>query len=129
MVDADDPKVRVLVADDHPLFRAALVSFLAERDEIELVGEAGTGEEAVQMAHEHRPRVVIMDVHMPGIDGVEATRRILSEAPATRVVILTAGTDVGLAEAAVRVGAVAYLLKGREPEEIFNAILNAAATW
>ena len=126
---ADGAKVRVLVADDHPLFRGALISFLARREEIELVGEAATGDEAVRMAYDHRPRVVVMDVQMPGIDGVEATRRILLRAPATRVVILTGGTDVALAEAAVRVGAVAYLLKGREPEEIFDAILHATATW
>ena len=129
MSTASGAKVPVLVADDHPLFRAALVSFLKERQDIEVIGEAQNGEEAVQMAHEHHPRVVIMDVQMPGMDGVEATRRILHEAPATRIVILTAGTEEEAAELAVYAGAVAYVLKGREPDEIFDAILNATATW
>ena len=129
MSTASGAKVPVLVADDHPLFRAALISFLKGREDIEVIGEAQNGEEAVRMAHEHHPRVVIMDVQMPGMDGVEATRRILHEAPATRIVILTAGTDFEAAEAAVRAGAVAYVLKGREPDEIFDAILNATATW
>ena len=129
MGSADGAKVRVLVADDHPLFRGALVSYLAGIDDLEVIGEARDGDEAVAMAQSHRPRVVVMDVHMPGIDGVEATRRILHESPETRVVILTAGTELGLAEEAVRAGAVAYVLKGREPDEVFAAILNASATW
>jgi DNA-binding NarL/FixJ family response regulator len=121
--------VPVLVADDHPLFRGALVAFLDGVDGIDVIGEARNGEEAVALAHEHHPRVVIMDVQMPGIDGVEATRRILHEAPDTRIVILTGGTEVGHAEAAMRAGACAYVLKSREPEEIFAAILNATSTW
>ena len=129
MGTAGGAKVPVLVADDHPLFRAALVSFLKGREDIEVIGEAQNGEEAVRMAHERHPRVVIMDVQMPGMDGVEATRRILRDAPATRIVILTAGTDYEAAELAVHAGAVAYVLKGREPDEIFEAILNATATW
>ena len=122
-------KVSVLVADDHPLFRGALVAFLESNNAIEVVGEACNGEQAVQMAREHHPRVVIMDVHMPRMDGVEATRRILHEAPSTRIVILTGDTDQGAAEAAVRAGAVAYVLKERNAEEIFEAILSATATW
>jgi DNA-binding NarL/FixJ family response regulator len=122
-------KVRVLVADDHPLFRSALVSFLEGREEVDVVAEARNGEEAVQLAHELRPRVVVMDVHMPGLDGVEATRRILLNAPDTRIVVLTGGTDFGPAQAAMSVGAVAYVLKGREPDEIFDAILSATAVW
>ena len=122
-------KVSVLVADDHPLFRAALVAFLESRDEIEVVGQARNGEEAVELAHEHHPRVVVMDVQMPGIDGVEATRRILHGAPDTRIVVLTGTSDHEAAEGALRAGAVAYVLKAREPEEIFDAILNAASTW
>jgi DNA-binding NarL/FixJ family response regulator len=129
MSAASGTRVPILVADDHPLFRSALISFLEGRPDIEVVGEAKNGEEAVEMVREHHPRVVIMDVHMPGLDGVEATRQILVEEPATRIVILTAGTDFGAAEAAMRAGAVAYVLKGREPEEIFDAILSATATW
>ena len=128
-MSADPGKVPVLVVDDHPLFRGALIAFLGARDDVEVVGEACSGEEAVRMAQERHPRVVVMDVHMPGIDGVEATRQILADAPETRIVILTGGTDHAQAEAAVRAGAVAYVLKGREPTEIFDAILNATATW
>ena len=126
---SEGEKVRILIADDHPLFRGALRSFLEGLEDVEVVAEACNGEEAVQLAHEHRPRVVVMDVSMPRIDGVEATRRILLEAPDTRIVILTGGGEHGLAEDAMRAGAVAYVLKGREPEEIFQAILNATATW
>lgn len=129
MGTANGAKVHVLVADDHPLFRQALVTFLESRDDIEVIGQARNGEEAVRMAHEHRPRVVVMDVHMPGIDGVEATRQILHDAPDTRIVILTGGTDQEPAEAALRAGAVAYVLKGRESDEIFAAILSATSTW
>lgn len=96
---------------------------------VDLVAEARNGEEAVRLAQEHRPRVVVMDVQMPGIDGVEATRQILHQAPDTRIVILTGGTTRELADAAIRAGAVAYVLKGREPDEIFSAILSATATW
>ena len=128
-MSTDRSRVPVLVADDHPLFRGALIAFLDGVDEIEVVGEACNGEQAVELTLEHRPRVVVMDVHMPGMDGVEATRRILHEAPDTRIVILTGADDHDKAEQAMRCGAVAYVLKAREPQEIFDAILNATASW
>lgn len=124
------PKVPVLVADDHGLVRDALASFLSGVDGVELVGLARNGEEAVALARERRPEVVVMDVGMPGIDGVEATRRILHAAPDTRIVILTGHADEELAREAMRAGAVAYVLKVREPQEIFNTILAATEnTW
>lgn len=129
MSTADRGKIPVLVADDHPLFRGALVAFLAGLEAVEVVGEAGNGEEAVAMTRELHPRVVVMDVHMPGIDGVEATRQILHELPETRIVIVTADGDHEKAEEAMRCGAVAYVLKEREPRVIFETILNATATW
>ena len=129
MSTAEAHKVRVLVADDHGLIRNALAAFLEGIDDIEIVGLARDGEEAVELARERHPRVVVMDVSMPRMDGVEATRQIIHTDPNTRVVMLTGHADRERAEAALRAGAVAYVLKDRDPSEIFNAILAATATW
>jgi len=126
---SEGAKVPVLIADDHGLVRDALAAFLGGIDGVEIVGMARDGAEAVAMAAEHHPRVVVMDVSMPHMDGVEATHQILLDAPDTRIVILTGLADQERAEAAMRAGAVAYVLKNREPTEIFDAILNATATW
>lgn len=129
MTTAEAPKVPVLVADDHGLVRNALAAFLEGIDDVEVVGMARNGEEAVELARSRHPRVVVMDVSMPRMDGVEATRQILDTEPNTRVVILTGLADRERAEAAMRAGAVAYVLKDRDPREIFEAILTAASTW
>jgi DNA-binding NarL/FixJ family response regulator len=129
MTTVDAPRVAVLVADDHGLIRDALASFLDGIDDIEVVGLARDGAEAVELARERHPRVVVMDVSMPRMDGVEATREILFNDPNTRVVMLTGHADRERAEAAMRAGAVAYVLKDRDPNEIFEAILAATATW
>jgi DNA-binding NarL/FixJ family response regulator len=129
MSAAGAPRVPVLVADDHGLVRDALVAFLDGIENIEVVGTARDGEEAVALALEHRPHVVVMDVSMPRMDGVEATRQIMHSAPDTRVVILTGLADQERAEAAMRAGAVAYVLKDRDASEIFDAILAATASW
>jgi NarL family two-component system response regulator LiaR len=121
-------KIPVLVADDHGLVRDALVAFLGGLDDIEVVGQARDGAEAVELALAHRPRVVVMDVSMPKMDGVEATRQILHSLPDTRVVVLTGHADKERAEAAMRAGAVAYVLKDRDAQDIFDAILTAAET-
>ena len=121
--------IPVLVADDHGLVRDALAAFLNGIDEVEVVGLARDGQEAIELALEHHPRVVVMDVSMPKMDGVEATRQIMHLLPETRVVVLTGLADRERAEAAMRAGAVAYVLKDRDADEIFDAILNAAATW
>jgi two-component system, NarL family, response regulator LiaR len=123
------PRVPVLVADDDGMVRSALCAFLEGVEGIEVIGTARNGEEAVELALEHRPRVVVMDVTMPLMDGVEATRQILHRLPDTRIVILTGLADQARAEAAMRAGAVAYVLKDREASEIFDAILNATAAW
>jgi DNA-binding NarL/FixJ family response regulator len=129
MPTVEAPKVPVLVADDHGLVRNALAAFLEGVDDVEIVGMARDGEEAVELARSRHPRVVVMDVAMPRMDGVEATRRILDAEPNTRVVILTGLADRERADAAMRAGAVAYVLKDRDPREIFDAILAAAAAW
>jgi DNA-binding NarL/FixJ family response regulator len=129
MSTAEAPKVPVLVADDHGLVRNALAAFLEGIDDVEVVGLARDGEEAVELALERHPRVVVMDVSMPRMDGVEATRHILESEPDTRIVMLTGHADRERAEAAMRAGAVAYVLKDRDPNEIFDAILAAAARW
>ena len=129
MTMGEAPKVSILIADDHGLVRDALAAFLSGIDDVELVGMARNGEEAVELAVEHRPRVVVMDVSMPKMDGVEATRQIMHRLPDTRIVVLTGLADQERAEEAMRAGAVAYVLKDRDAKEIFEAILNAAATW
>ena len=129
MTMGEAPKVSILVADDHGLVRDALAAFLSGIDDVEVVGMARNGEEAVQLAVEHRPRVIVMDVSMPKMDGVEATRQIMHRLPDTRIVVLTGLADQERAEDAMRAGAVAYVLKDRDAKEIFEAILNAAATW
>jgi DNA-binding NarL/FixJ family response regulator len=129
MASYEEPRIPVLVADDDVLIRDALVAFLDGVDEVDVVGQARDGEEAVTLALELSPRLVVMDVSMPRMDGVEATRHILVKAPDTRVLILTGLADRGKAEEAMRAGAVAYVLKDRSPVEIFDAILAAAGTW
>jgi two-component system, NarL family, response regulator LiaR len=121
--------IPVLVADDHGLVRDALCAFLSGVQDVEVVGTARDGEEAVAKTLELRPHVVVMDVTMPRLDGVEATRQIMHSAPDTRVVILTGLADQQRAEEAMRAGAVAYVLKDRDAQEIFDAILAAAGTW
>jgi DNA-binding NarL/FixJ family response regulator len=123
------PHIPVLVADDDGLVRNALAAFLQGVEGIELVGQAHDGVEAVELALKLCPRLVVMDVTMPRMDGVEATRQILAKAPATRILMLTGHADREHAEAAMRAGAVGYVHKDREPKEIFEAILAATATW
>src|SRR5213082_3171544 len=105
MTTAEAPKVPVLVADDHGLVRNALAAFLEGIDDVEVVGLARDGQEAVELARARHPRVVVMDVSMPRMDGVEATRHILETDPNTRVVILTGLADRERAQEAMRAGA------------------------
>lgn len=112
--------IRILLADDHSLFRAGIASLLSARDDLEVVGEAGNGLEALKAARELKPDLVLMDVHMPEMGGIEATRRIRAELPDTRVVMLTVSDqDRDLFEA-IKSGAHGYLLKNLEPDELFG---------
>jgi DNA-binding NarL/FixJ family response regulator len=119
--------VRVLVADDHGAFRAGLVSLLETSPDMVVVGEAATGDEAVAAVGILHPDVVLMDVNMPGVDGVEATRRITDGSPHVAVLVLTMHDDDETVFAAVRAGARGYLLKGAQRTELLRAIRAVAA--
>jgi DNA-binding NarL/FixJ family response regulator len=120
----DEP--RVLLVDDHDLFRTGLVSLLAEHG-VQVAGEAATGEAAVRLVRELAPDVVVMDLNMPGISGVEATRQIVTFAPRTRVVVLTISVDGTDVVDAVMAGACGYLLKDSTVEQLMAGIRAAAA--
>jgi NarL family two-component system response regulator LiaR len=114
--------IRVLIADDHAVVREGLRTFLALQDDIEVVGDAADGEEAVRAARERAPDVVLMDLVMPRLDGVEAIRRIAAERPATRIIALTSFLDDDKVLPAVRAGAAGYLLKDVGPPDLVRAI-------
>ena len=120
-------RIRVLIADDHPVFRDGLATLLEPHPDIEVVARAADGAEAVALAAEHRPDVVVMDIQMPELDGIEATRRITARHPETRVVMLTMNEDDDTVLSAIRAGASGYLLKGSGAEEVLGAIKAAYA--
>ena len=115
-------QTRVLIVDDHPVFRDGLGALLASVQGVVLVGEAATGEEAVAMAAEHRPDVILMDINMPDMSGIEATRRILSCNADVAILMLTMFDDDDSVAASVRAGARGYLLKGSDQEQIRRAL-------
>jgi DNA-binding NarL/FixJ family response regulator len=118
--------IRVLLADDHLVVRTGLSQLLESFEDIQVVGAAADGDEAVAMATEHEPDVVLMDLSMPGTDGVEATRRIMSSLPSTRVVVFTSFSDRERILEALDAGAIGYLLKDAEPDELQRGIHAAA---
>jgi two-component system, NarL family, response regulator LiaR len=121
-----DP-IRVLIADDHAVLREGLRSFLELQDGIEIVGDAADGAEAVALVEQLRPAVVLMDLVMPKLDGVEAMRELRERVPDTRVIILTSYIDDERLLPAIRAGAAGYLLKNAEPKELARAIRAADA--
>jgi DNA-binding NarL/FixJ family response regulator len=119
--------IRVLIADDHAAFRGGLRALLETAGDVEVVGEAATGEESVATARRAQPDVVLMDVNMPGIDGVEATRRIVDGSPHVAVLVLTMSDDDETVFEAVRAGARGYLLKGAQRAELVRAVRAVAS--
>lgn len=119
--------IRVLIADDHPLFRDGLAGLLRAAPDTDLAGAATTGTEAVEMARQTQPDVVLMDLHMPGLNGVEATRQIVADTPHSAVVVLTMFDDDDSVFAALRAGARGYLLKDADQAQIRQAVRAAAA--
>ena len=118
--------IRVLVAEDHGLVRAGLEQLLENMDDVSLAGTAADGAAAIAAAVELRPDVVLMDLSMPGMDGIAATREIVAAAPGVRVVILTSFVDRPRIMQALDAGAIGYLLKDAEPEELHRGIRAAA---
>lgn len=114
--------IRILIADDHPVFRYGLRALLSAEPTTEVVGEATTGEEAIAQALSLQPDVILMDINMPGVNGIEATRRIITEIPHVSILVLTMFDDDDSVFAAMRAGARGYLLKGAEGEETVRAI-------
>jgi DNA-binding NarL/FixJ family response regulator len=119
--------IGVLLVDDHQMVRAGLAALLGATDDITVVGEAADGAAAVREVAAHRPDVVLMDLSMPGVDGVEATRRILAEHPGVKVVVLTSFSDRDRVSEALAAGAVGYQLKDCEPADLVGAVRSAAA--
>lgn len=118
--------IRVVVADDHPVVRDGMRLLFASRDDVSLVGEAGSGHDVVAVTREVRPDVVIMDINMPGLNGIEATRAIVGELPGTGVLVLTMYDDDQTVFGAMRAGARGYLLKGAEQDELVRAVTAVA---
>jgi DNA-binding NarL/FixJ family response regulator len=114
--------LRILIADDHPLFRHGIVALLSATPDMEVVGEASTGEEAVGLAATLEPDVILMDIQMPGVNGVEATRQILRASPQARILMVTMFEDDASVFTAMRAGARGYVLKDTEKTELLRAI-------
>lgn len=115
-------RISVLLVDDHRVVRQGLRDFLELQDDIDVLGEASSGEEGVKLAGELLPDVVLQDLVLPGIDGVEATRRIKGVSPSSRIIVLTSFADDNKVFPAIKAGAISYLLKDVQPEELARAI-------
>ena len=114
--------IRVVVADDHAVVRRGLMGLIDNADDLEVVGVASDGATAIELVREHRPDVVLMDLQMPGVDGVEATRTIVAEELGAEVLVLTSFSDNARIMAAIDAGAVGYLLKDAEPADLLAGI-------
>jgi DNA-binding NarL/FixJ family response regulator len=121
------PVIRVVIADDHGVLRDGLGRVIAAQPDLELVAAAANGAEAVEICRTTRPDVVLMDLEMPVMDGIEATRAILAEAPGTAVLVLTSFSDLRRITGALEAGAVGYLLKDASAEEVVRGIRTGAA--
>jgi NarL family two-component system response regulator LiaR len=119
--------IRVLLVDDHAVVRSGLSKFLMVNKDMELVGEASDGSEAIQLAGLHQPDVVLMDLMMPGVDGITATREIRRKYPQVKVIALTSFSDQNMVQGALQAGAAGYLQKNVTAAELANAIRSAHA--
>lgn len=119
-------KICIMVADDHPMFRKGMRALMLGLPELEIVGEAATGQEAIAMAAALQPDVILMDIQMPGTNGIEATRQILHTSPHVAVLMLTMFEDDDSVFAAMRAGARGYVLKGADQDQLVPAILAVA---
>jgi NarL family two-component system response regulator LiaR len=120
-------RIRVLVVDDHAVVRSGIEYSLLALDDIELVGSAASGEEALRLSEELLPDVVLMDMMMPGMDGVSATRAVLKRCPEVRIIALTSFQEGSLVQQALRAGAISYLLKDVGMDDLAQAIRSAHA--
>ena len=118
----DARPIRVLIADDHTIVRKGIRALLTQTGGIEVVGEAGDGEQAITLTEQLRPDVVLMDLLMPGTDGIEATRRIVERQPGVRVLVLTSFASDDKVFPAIKAGALGYLLKDSDPQDLVQAI-------
>lgn len=118
--------IRVVVADDHPVVRDGLLALFSSLEEIEVVGVAANGREAVRAAATEQPNVAILDIQMPEMDGISATREIVRAAPGVNVLVMSVHDDDHSVFAAMRAGARGYIVKGAEPDEIVRAVLAVA---
>jgi two-component system response regulator NreC len=116
------PQIRILLADDHTIIRSGLKLLLEQQTDFKVIAEASDGREAVQLATAHRPNVAVLDIGMPQLNGIEATRQILAAAPETRVVILSMHSDEGYVLRALKAGARAYILKNSAELDLIRAI-------
>ncbi len=121
-----DP-ITILLVDDHNMVRIGLKAYFSTQPDIQVVGEASTGEEAVQLAAQHAPDVVLMDLVLPGIAGVEATRRVTKVSPRTQVIVLTSYHEDEHIFPAIRAGALSYVLKDIDPDDLAAAVRRAHA--
>ncbi len=119
--------IRVVLVDDHNMVRMGLKAYFSTLNDIEIVGEASSGEEAVRLAAELAPDVVLMDLIMPGMDGVEATRQVCKVSPHTQVIVVTSYHEDEHIFPAIRAGALSYVLKDIDPDELAEAIRRAGA--
>jgi DNA-binding NarL/FixJ family response regulator len=115
-------RIRLMIADDHRLFREGIKALLAVTDDIEIVGEAEDGESALKKCRELQPDVILMDINMPGLNGIQATGQILEKQPQTSIIMLTMLEDDASVFHAMRAGARGYLLKGADPKEVLSVI-------
>ena len=127
MTKTTSPSIRGLLVDDHLMVRRGLATFLKVYDDLELVGEASDGQEAVQLCDQYHPDVVLMDMVMPGMDGASATRLIRQQSPSIQVLALTSFKEENLVKGALQAGAIGYLLKDVTADELARAIRAAHA--